>query len=105
VNSIQEDIMDPIEENRDREEPRDKGVEDTDMPANPGINGKADPPDPDRTDPATLPTNADELDDPVSETRFGEHNIGPDHAEPTDVTGTTNDNSIDREYIDVGGGD
>ncbi|MEO5928336.1 MAG: hypothetical protein ABIR47_00245 [Candidatus Kapaibacterium sp.] len=75
-------------------------------PANPGINNKAERPDPDVTDPATLPTDAEEVELPVKDSRFsGEHAISPDHAEPTDVTGTSNDNYIEGEYIDVGGGD
>ncbi|MDB5035343.1 MAG: hypothetical protein JWQ98_2584 [Chlorobi bacterium] len=75
-------------------------------PANPGINGKAERPDPDVTDPATLPTDTEEVGLPLEDSRFsGEHTISTHHAEPTDVTGTSNDNYIEGEYIDVGGGD
>jgi hypothetical protein len=75
-------------------------------PSNPGIGDKAELPDPNQTDPAMLPTVAEEIDESMQDTRFGgEHSISPDHAEPTDVTKTTNDNYIEGEYIDVGGGD
>ena len=76
------------------------------VPANPGAEEKARVPDPDRTDPVDLPTTGEQIDAPVQETPFaGEHRIGEDHAEPTDVTNASNDNYIDGEYIDVGGGD
>jgi hypothetical protein len=75
-------------------------------PENPGIDGKAELPDPDITDPAELPTNAEELEQPAEKSNFrGEHKISRDHAEPTNVTETTNDNAIEGKYIDVGGGD
>jgi hypothetical protein len=74
-------------------------------PANPSIvPEKAEAPDADRTDSATLPDEAEEASTPIDEsTTASEHTIGRDHAEPTDVTGTTNDDYIDGEYIDVGG--
>lgn len=97
---------DPKQQDPRQEDPRVEQSEDIERPENPGINGKADLPDPDLTDPSTLPSMADEIDDPVADTRFGgEHAISPDHAEPTDVTKTTNDNYIEGKYIDVGGGD
>jgi hypothetical protein len=67
---------------------------------------RAQPPDPDQTNPATLSAPQDEIELPLEDGRFtSEHSIGPDHAEPTTETGMTNDNYIDGEYIDVGGGD
>lgn len=75
-------------------------------PKNPGSTEKAQRPDPNLTDPSTLPTTADEAGTPLNETKFGdEHSINADHAEPVKVTGTSNDNYIEGEYIDVGGGD
>lgn len=63
-------------------------------------------PDPDHTDPSTLPDPVESANTPVSEKGFNsEHDIGTRHAEPTDVTDTTNDGYTDSRYIDVGGGD
>ena len=67
---------------------------------------KATPPDADRTRPGTLSSSIEEAGKPLEESTFtSEHDISRDHAEPTKVTGTTNDNAIEGEYIDVGGGD
>jgi hypothetical protein len=67
---------------------------------------KATPPDADRTLPGTLPSSIEEATKPLEESTFtSEHDISRNHAEPTAVTGTTNDNAIEGEYIDVGGGD
>jgi hypothetical protein len=67
---------------------------------------KATPPDADRTRPGTVPSSIEEATQPMEESTFAsEHSISRDHAEPTKVTGTTNDNAIEGEYIDVGGGD
>jgi hypothetical protein len=67
---------------------------------------KAKAPDADRTRPGTVPSPIEEATKPLEESTFtSEHDISRDHAEPTDVTGTTNDNAIEGEYIDVGGGD
>jgi hypothetical protein len=76
-------------------------------PANPiDIPEKAGEPDADRTVEGTVPSAAEEAAEPLEESTFtSEHDISRDHAEPTDVTGTTGDNAIDGEYIDVGGGD
>jgi hypothetical protein len=82
-------------------------TEDGMTPANPtDIPDKSQQPDPDRTIPGTLPSVIEEITEPLPESTFsGEHDISRDHSEPTGVTGTTNDNAIDGEYIDVGGGD
>ena len=48
---------------------RANGPEDAATPANPGVGDKAGLPDPDVTDPSTLPTMAEEIDEPVEETR------------------------------------
>jgi hypothetical protein len=76
-------------------------------PANPiDVPEKATPPDADRTVPGTVPSPIEEAAEPLEESIFtSEHDISRDHAEPTKVTGTTNDNAIEGEYIDVGGGD
>ena len=76
-------------------------------PANPSdVPQKAEQPDADRTVPGTVPSSIDEAGESLEESTFtSEHDISRDHAEPTDVTDTTNDNAIDGEYIDVGGGD
>src|SRR3954468_9304548 len=104
MNIFQEDIMNPNDEKN--EERRAGDDEKMPTPANPEIDGKAELPDADRTDPAELSTIAEEMEESLEESRFGgEHAISPDHAEPTDVTKTTNDNYIDGQYIDVGGGD
>jgi len=79
--------------------------EENPIPANPDMDGKGNLPDPDRTDPSTLPRLSEEIDKPVDETNLGEHRISGDHAEPTDVTRTSNDNYIEGKYIDIGGGD
>ena len=78
------------------------------LPANEGIDvpGKAAPPDADRTEPGTMPTAHERATEATGDDNLvQEHHTGDDHAEPTDVTGATNDNAIDSEYIDVGGGD
>lgn len=75
-------------------------------PANPGAAAKSALPDPDITDPANEEKIDDEIDVPVEQADFsGEHHISSDHAEPTAITGTSNDNYIEGKYIDVGGGD
>jgi|GEM_PF-2571686 len=75
-------------------------------PENPMSQERSAPPDPDQTDPASLPSATEELELPVQESEFrGEHKISPDHAEPVKVTETSNDNYIEGRYIDVGGGD
>ena len=82
--------------------------EESSVPANSGLDipGKAGLPDEDRTEPGTLPTTEEQAREGTGEvSNVQEHHTGRDHAEPTDVTGTTNDNAIDGEYIDVGGGD
>jgi hypothetical protein len=90
-----------MESNREGEELK----VDSAKPANPSdVPEKANAPDADRTDSRTLPNEADDASTPIDEsTTASEHTIGRDHAEPTDVTGTTNDGYIDGEYIDVGG--
>lgn len=77
------------------------------IPANPlDIPEKAEIPDPDETVPDTLPTTAQEAAEPSGKnTLVQEHHTGRAHAEPTNVTDASNDNAIDSEYIDVGGGD
>lgn len=88
-------------------EPTDPRKETSSIPANPmDIPQKAELPDADETVPGTMPTTTQEAaeatgDDPLVQ----EHHTGRNHAEPTAVTGATNDNAIDSEYIDVGGGD
>lgn len=63
-------------------------------------------PDPDVTDPGTLPTTLEEARTSISEKGFGaEHSINRNHAEPTELTDTSNDNYVESKYIDVGGGD
>lgn len=75
-------------------------------PANPESQANSAPPDPDTTDPSTLPTRMEEAELPVQESQFAsEHKISSDHAEPTNITKTSNDNYIEGKYIDVGGGD
>lgn len=75
-------------------------------PENPMSESKSVLPDPDRTDPATMPTAEEEIDTTVQDSEFrGEHKISPEHAEPVRVTETSNDNYMDGKYIDVGGGD
>ena len=75
-------------------------------PANPEAQTKSSPPDPDTTDPATLPSVTEEAELPVQQSQFGgEHKISSDHSEPVHVTKTSNDNYIEGKYIDVGGGD
>ena len=77
------------------------------IPANPiDVPEKAEHPDTDRTVPGTVPSSIEEASEPLEESTFtSEHSISRDHSEPTDVTDTTNDNAIDGEYVDVGGGD
>lgn len=75
-------------------------------PGNPGADEKAQLPDADRTTTDSAATDAEMTEQPMGEGRFtDEHSISPDHAEPTDMTGTSNDTYTDSEYIDVGGGD
>jgi hypothetical protein len=75
-------------------------------PANPSSEEKSRLPDSDQTTPGTSSTEEEMTRQPIGEGRFtDEHSISPDHAEPTDVTGTANDTYTDSEYIDVGGGD
>lgn len=86
----------------------DSEKEPSSLPANSGIDipQKASLPDEDRTRPGKGPTNSEiALKGPGEESGLQEHRTGRDHAEPTDVTGTANDNEIDSEYIDVGGGE
>jgi hypothetical protein len=83
-------------------------TDETSVPANAGLDipAKANLPDDDRTVPGTMPSLAEEAVEATGEDELvQEHHTGRDHAEPTDVTGTTNDNAIDSEYIDLGGGD
>jgi len=78
------------------------------LPANPGIDipAKANLPDADRTVPGTMATEKEQAEEATGDDNLvQEHHTGRDHSEPTDVTGTSNDNAIDSEYIDVGGGD
>ena len=78
------------------------------IPANSGIDipEKALAPDDDRTEPGTMPTVDEQIDEATGDDNLvQEHHTGRDHSEPTDVTDTTNDNAIDSEFIDVGGGD
>lgn len=75
-------------------------------PENPGSASKSQLPDADRTTTDSTADNAEMTEQPMGEGRFtDEHSISPDHAEPTDITGTSNDTYTDSEYIDVGGGD
>lgn len=92
----QENIMNE----NDREKPGSQEY----APENPMAEQKSATPDPDRTDPATLPITEEEISMQDAEFR-GEHKISPDHAEPVRVTQTSNDNYIEGKYIDVGGGD
>ena len=91
------------------EQQHDKKVTDVGVepPANPiDVPEKAALPDADHTQPGTVPSPVDGAREPLEESTFtSEHDISRDHAEPTRVTGTTNDNAIEGEYIDVGGGD
>ena len=78
------------------------------VPANEGIDipEKALPPDENRTEPGTMPTPEQALKEgPGQDTTVQEHHTAEDHAEPTSVTDATNDNAIDTQYVDVGGGD
>lgn len=82
--------------------------DDSAVPANSGIDipAKAALPDDDRTTPGTLPSTTEQAKEATGDDNFvQEHHIGRDHAEPTDVTSATNDNALDSEYIDIGGGD
>src|SRR5512133_857943 len=98
---------DPIpEENDMTNEEKDKEL--MPVPANEGIDipAKAQPPDENHTRPGSLPGALEEADGPFEAATFShEHRISRDHAEPIDVTETTNDNAIEGELIDVGGGD
>ncbi len=74
-------------------------------PLNPDSQENAHLPDPDQTAYGTE-SDLDEQQLPLDEkSPAREHSVGPDHAEPTDVTGTSNDDYIDGKLIDVGGGD
>lgn len=87
---------------------KDSEVRGPELPANTGIDipAKANIPDPDRTKPGTMPTEAEQIDEATGDDKLvQEHKTGRDHSEPTDITGTSNDNVIDSEYIDIGGGD
>lgn len=77
------------------------------VPENPlDVPEKAGLPDANETEAGTMPTSKQRAEEGTGEDRsVQEHATGRDHAEPTDVTGATNDNAIDSEYIDVGGGD
>jgi hypothetical protein len=88
-------------------EPSDPAKNLSSVPANPmDIPRKADLPDADETKPGTLPTTSERAAEATGDDAFvQEHRTGRDHAEPTDVTGASNDNAMDSEYIDVGGGD
>ena len=85
-----------------------KKPDNSSVPANSGIDipGKAGLPDKDRTTPGSLPTTTEQASEATGEDKLvQEHRTGRNHSEPTDVTGATNDNALDSEYIDVGGGD
>src|SRR5688500_19048312 len=89
-------------------EPKTTNADSAAVPANTGIDipAKAKLPDADRTVPGTMPTPAEQAAEATGDDNLvQEHHTGRDHSEPTDVTETTNDNAIDSEYIDIGGGD
>jgi hypothetical protein len=90
----------------DQQNPKDPSQ--SSVPANGGIDipAKAGLPDEDRTDARAMPSMREQANEATGEDNLvQEHHTGRNHAEPTDITGATNDNSIDSEYIDVGGGD
>ena len=93
-------------EQKANNEPKDNN--ESEVPANAGIDipGKAKLPDADRTTPGSLPSTTEQASEATGEDKMvQEHRTGRNHSEPTDVTGASNDNAIDSEYIDVGGGD
>ncbi len=88
----------------DQNNKRDRGSGEEEMKVDSKTKGQR--PDPDVTDPSTLPTTEEEARTSISEKGFStEHSINRDHAEPTELTHTSNDNYVESKYIDVGGGD